>query len=322
AVSNATADAANPAVPDATADAANPAVSNATADAANPAVPDATADAANPAVPDATKEKNKKYACEECQDFGMVLPDLEPGHRLAGKTFPCPNPHCQAGQAVRRKTYERQFKQSGVPSAYHNLSLETFEALGVSLQGKELAIAACKLFSQQYKQEFSVEEIRRLAGFGSSVLDHNHSSNSLVFTGEPGVGKTGLAISIAHMLMQNSVAVLYIRVQDLIGNIQETYGRDNGPKASDLKYSVITAPVVIFDEFNLQRYSSDRIEIMESIIRGRYNRNLPFIATTNLDKNTFMSTWKPQVGDVVATAHWIKVGGVKLRGSNSMGEIS
>jgi hypothetical protein len=67
------------------------------------------------------------------------------------------------------------------------------------------------------------------------------------------------------------------------------------------------------DEFNLKNYTRDRLEIFEDVMRARDKAGLPFMATTNLSLDQFTANWEPQIADVIAKAHWVRMGGVKLR---------
>ena len=259
--------------------------------------------------------------CTTCNDQGVLKVEVEgqPKHPLNGKSVPCPNPDCKAGQAASERLMKNRFTRAGVPEAYQPMTLDTFKqaitAAGGNWKGKGLAYATAETFINLYPAKFSlmdVAERHRVTGYkGSAVPRH-----SVVFTGDTGQGKTGLAAAIFNGLIERGIVPVYIRVQDVIAEIQSTYGKSgdpNSPTADEKFYTLITCPVLILDEFNLENYSADRLEIVERVIRGRHGKKLPFIATTNLDDKDFRKWWGERIGDIVLTAHWIGVGGVKLR---------
>jgi hypothetical protein len=59
--------------------------------------------------------------------------------------------------------------------------------------------------------------------------------------------------------------------------------------------------------------TDDRVSILEEVVRYRDGHQQPTLFTTNWDLPTFLDRWGMQIGDIVAKAHWIKIGGLKLR---------
>ena len=60
-------------------------------------------------------------------------------------------------------------------------------------------------------------------------------------------------------------------------------------------------------------YKRQRLEKIEQIIRERDRRGLPTLYTTNHNIEEVYAKWGKRTGDIVAKAHWVAVGGVKLR---------
>lgn len=250
-------------------------------------------------------------SCSVCGDFGLVSWNVPVGHPEFGKLHPCS--HCESGRARRVSAYRAKFATAQIPPVYQNLTFETFlSAVGNNMSGKILAYGAAQLMARG--ETFTLREAAVLGGADYYMPMDNTHRNSLVLTGEVGRGKTGLAISVANGVMAVNGEVIYIRVMDTIEAIQETYKAGyEGSSATEKLHMLKTVPLLIWDEFNLPRYSPDRLEIVEKIVRGRHANNLPFVATTNLTLEDFYQAWGERIGDIVATAHWVEVGGVKLR---------
>lgn len=251
--------------------------------------------------------------CDICDDLGIVSASVKQDHPLFGKSLPCPNDKCEQGNQRRKLIILNRFKKAGLPKAYQDMTFETLqEAMqGKIWEGKILAFAAARHFCNVYPSPFTL-----LEAAGQYIGDYqpkdNTARHSIVFTGSFGVGKTGLVASMFNALLAREIYPLYIRVQDLIAEVQATYKSGTGD-TEERFYSIITTPLLILDEFNLENYTQDRLEIVERIIRGRHGRGLPFIATTNLGVTEFSLSWQNRIADIVRTAHWIGVGGEKLR---------
>lgn len=253
------------------------------------------------------------FQCDVCQDRGVVSPDVPVGHALFGKALPCPSLSCEAGNQRRKLIFLNKFKRAGLPETYRDLTFASFEAVTTGQEkGKALAYAAARHFCDVYPSRFTLREAVAAYVSGATWFQPQSDSPrySLVLTGDNGGGKTGLVASMFNELLARDVYPLYIRVQDMIAEVQETYGRGN---TEEKYYSLITAPLLILDEFNIEKYSEDRLEIVERVVRGRHGRGLPFIATTNLNNIEFDLRWGRRIGDIILTAHWVGVAGAKLR---------
>lgn len=252
--------------------------------------------------------------CVICDDMGVVSAAVDTEHPLFGKALPCPNEKCDQGNQRRKLIILNRFKKAGLPKAYQEMSFETLEDVmsNKSWEGKLLAYAAARYFCDVYPSPFTLKEAADHYFKRDYQPKDSAARHSIVFTGGFGVGKTGLVASMFNALLAREIYPLYIRVQDLIAEIQATYKSGTGD-TEERFYSIITTPLLILDEFNLENYTQDRLEIVERIIRGRHGRGLPFIATTNLAISDFMLCWQNRIADIVRTAHWIGVGGEKLR---------
>lgn len=253
--------------------------------------------------------------CAKCGDIGWVTVGT-PGHPLDGKTIPCP--YCDKGAQMGREAYRRYIANSGLPERYQTMTFETFRELPRDqITEKLLAYGAALLFAESPGHAFALGDVWTRLGAPAPKLAHDPVRNSLVLYGEYGTGKTGLAAAVINYGETQAVRelTLYIRVQDLIRAVQKTYDRDyEGESRDALVFRVKSAPLLVIDEFGMNKVSDDRNEIMEEIIRYRCGRNLPFLATTNDPPDTFRKKWDGRIVEVMLeSAHWVPVGLPVLR---------
>lgn len=256
--------------------------------------------------------------CDVCDDKGMVTYPLPTNHPDFGRAFPCPNPHCAVSNERHRQQWARRIESSRIPKTYLDFTFESWEATcsGKDSRGKRLALAACQLFVESPEHCFTLTQVYERAGERYDLEQDDTPRNSLMLTGPMGVGKTGLAIAAINAVMERGEPALYIRARDMLWEIQDRYDRDSEDKTSalDIVRIFAQAPILMIDEFNVANISKDRQELIEAIMRYRYPNRLPTIMTANVDQDQFTPMWGDWAAEAtVAMAHWVYVGGAKLR---------
>lgn len=251
------------------------------------------------------------FACDVCEDRGVVRVDLPYDHPQFGKLFPCPNPNCPTANANRASASARLLKRSGLPAKYAALNFNTWYALPDYLRaGKELAAASAWLFARG--GAFTLDEAAATLDY--ALIGADEPREWLVLQGGLGVGKTGLAAAAMNQMALVGRAALYYRVGDLFADVQSRYGQTEGASADQLLEEVKSAPALILDEMNVPRVSDDKQRIIEEIIRYRHGRDLPTLITCNVDAKAFAAMWGERTADVIfEQAHWIIVKGERLR---------
>lgn len=261
------------------------------------------------------------YECDACQDMGVIRYNVPIHHPLFGKLVPCPD--CAKGQLAQMGLWKRRLKEIGLPPSYSTLSFESFDLLPAKLRsGKMQARIAAELFATTegcWVQE-SQTYIRANREYPKS---EDTVRNWLVFQGPFGCGKTGLAAAAVNALMAYERPVLYMRVLDMIENVQSSYNRDKthapGEKHDDLSSDEIikefrVAPILVLDDLNVEIESPNRKEILEKIIRHRHDHNLPTLITCNATQKEMETFWGRRIVSVLlGKALWIPVGGIPLR---------
>jgi len=268
------------------------------------------------ALPDAPEVE----ACPVCNGLGVVNYSGNPGDAHFGKLYPCPA-NCEAVLQTRRAVSERVMHQSAWNTGYDNMTFDSFldaaKAHGANgMAGKRGAYAAALVFASSAGQAFTLDEAaRRVWNTPWPNKDANVSrpSNCLVLTGDVGTGKTGLAVAATNALREQSQSVIFMRVQRLIADIQETY-RDGATRTTEQVMSLfIRTPFLVIDEFAVENHTTDRLEKAEEIIRERDRLGAPTLYTTNYSLAQVYERWQPRIADIVAKAHWVAVAGAKLR---------
>jgi DNA replication protein DnaC len=256
------------------------------------------------------EERFSESVCPACHGFGFYTLSLPVGHPQFGKAQRCTNPDCPAAQENTR----RAIRNYDLPEAYRELDFSTWQrrVQGGARQGKRIAFEAAVLFATSNPHQVSLAEALEKAGYQPEA---DSLKSSLAFYGPVGTGKTGLAAAIMNTLVRAGKQSLYRRTSDLFLDLQDAFN-DNDTESSFAerlqKYQ--HANVLVLDEWRVAKQTDARLQWMEDIIRYRHGHRLPTVITTNLDPDSIYSHWTEQTADVsLEMAHWIEVGGEKLR---------
>lgn len=211
--------------------------------------------------------------------------------------------------------YEGRLRTSKMPPEYAECTFDSFIAFDDGLRrGKMLAFYTCRQFVAARGRAFTLERVyRALRRKPPTLLP---ARNSVVLYGNLGVGKTGLAASVANALMAKDKPVVYARAQDIISSVWATYRKDyRGRGRDEIVAFYRSVPLLIIDEMGGEHEGSrDRRDIMEDILRPRASAQLPVLVTTNHTPHSFEDEWGGRTADkLLERAHWIPMGGESLR---------
>ena len=125
------------------------------------------------------------YKCNKCRDLTFIIND--------GVATPCECRIVKEAKDILRK--------SGISEEFRNKNFENFKTINDSQ-----AINAYNK-AREYSNNFHIIK--------------DSTQNSIMFMGQPGSGKTHLSLSIANVLMDNGVGVVYMGYRDVITQIKQ-----------------------------------------------------------------------------------------------------
>ncbi|MDX2181854.1 MAG: ATP-binding protein [Bryobacteraceae bacterium] len=104
----------------------------------------------------------------------------------------------------------------------------------------------------------------------------------LMFVGEPGVGKTHLAVAALRELVGKGYQGLFFDYQNLLERIRSSYNEMAGSTDREAYRSVLDAEVLLLDDLGAHRVSDWVEDTVTSILTWRCNHRKATIVTTNL----------------------------------------
>jgi DNA replication protein DnaC len=152
--------------------------------------------------------------------------------------------------------------------------------------------------------------IRQLAELGFVEKHEN-----IVFIGETGVGKTGLASAILHKALENGYRGLFVKAQDLFDDMLASVADHSSRKLLD---RLIRVDVLLIDEMGYLNLRPEQTNLFFKLMEERYRRRTTLL-TTNLkydDWYEFLGR-KEMVGALLGRlrhhCHTITIDGPSLR---------
>jgi DNA replication protein DnaC len=187
----------------------------------------------------------RALVCTLCNDSGW-LP-------LEGSLHarPC---SCQADQRKRQR-----IAGSGVPKRYLHCTLANFHNRGNHSLTRARNI------------------VREFAECWPGV------GRGLLLMGGCGVGKTHLAVSVLLDIIGSGKPghVIFSNFQDLIQDIQASFGSDTAPDKSEILRPLLEADLLVLDELGSQKPTNFVQDLLYYLINSRYNAEKATIFTTN-----------------------------------------
>jgi DNA replication protein DnaC len=104
----------------------------------------------------------------------------------------------------------------------------------------------------------------------------------LLLVGEPGTGKTHLAVAALKALIEKGHQGLFFDYQNLLDRIRASFDRASGASDKSAYQSALDAEVLLLDDLGAHRVTDWVEDTVTSIITHRCNHRKPLIATTNL----------------------------------------
>jgi DNA replication protein DnaC len=104
----------------------------------------------------------------------------------------------------------------------------------------------------------------------------------LLLVGDPGSGKTHLAVGAMKALLDKGHECLFFDYQNLLDRIRSGYDATSGGSDREAYRSALDAEVLVLDDLGAHRVTEWVEDTVTAIITYRCNHRKPLIATTNL----------------------------------------
>jgi DNA replication protein DnaC len=193
-------------------------------------------------------------ACPLCDDTGWRPVDAlspTPGADGVRRVVRC--------ECWRETSGRKRLSDANIPKRYQHCTIANFAAYNESL-------------------ERAAAEAGRLAAAFPAV------PRGLFLEGQPGVGKTHLAVAVLKQVVQTAGARgLFYDTRDLLRVIRSTYDPSIRTTELEVLRPVMTAELLVLDDLGAEKTSEWVEETMNLIVNTRYNERRVTIFTSNYE---------------------------------------
>jgi len=162
-------------------------------------------------------------------------------------------------------TRTRDLKESSnIPPNYQEASLDNFQMPADNPVGRQ-GLGTVLMQVRSFTREFPAAK-----------------RPGLLLVGEPGTGKTHLAVAAMRTLLDKGYECLFFDYQNLLDRIRSGYDAASGAADREAYRAVLDVEVLLLDDLGAHRVTDWVEDTVTAIITYRCNNRKPLIATTNL----------------------------------------
>ena len=191
--------------------------------------------------------------CPECKGSGW-RPVEKDGLRAVERCV------CQNRQPDEASWMER----ARIPRGFRRCDFSNFDPTHAPIESRN-NLKKALIMARSFAKEYPLEK------------------KGLLFLGNPGVGKTHLAVSILRQLMlTKGVDCLFCSYPELLQQMLDSYDSLSQKPSSEIVQPVLDAEVLLIDDLGARRVSDWVEDTLTYIISFRYNEKKATLFTSNL----------------------------------------
>ena len=210
-----------------------------------------------------------KYACKQCKDEGYI----------DGKMCECMK------NLLKQEVYNSVNKVSRLrDSTFSKFSLKYYPNYSVNENEKNAKEHMAKVleYCKNYAKNFS------------------SNSESLLFRGDTGLGKTHLSLAIANEVINKGYTVIYTSAQNMISEIERMkFNNEN----LDYSCSFMECDLLILDNLGSEFISDFSSSIISNILDMRISSRKPSIISTTLSVDDIKEKYSPRTCSLIIGSH-------------------
>lgn len=185
--------------------------------------------------------------------------------------------HCPAcvREEIERESLCRQRAMQAERDAERMRSMRDGAHIPVRFHGKHF-----DQFRADTPQKLQAVNIAR--DYAEHIQLVRETGRSMIFVGNPGTGKTHLAVSILDAALRAGLSGLYADWNDLILEVRSTYRPGSKRSELDVMQTYIAPDLLVLDEVGASSGSPHEIAVAFHVLNKRYLAQKPTLLVSNL----------------------------------------
>lgn len=196
-----------------------------------------------------------KYECDKCSDTGYI------GIKMC--------------DCLKKAIYKENYKKSGIGKYLEKQTFDNFDLslypFGEARENMSLTLARAKAFAES---------------FSSST------SESLLFVGKTGLGKTHISSAIAKTVIEKGFSVVYDSAQNIISAFERDRFVKEDERESE-KY--LNADLLIIDDLGAEVQNKSTASYFYTVLNTRLISAKPTIVSTNLSAKELTAQYEERI---------------------------
>jgi DNA replication protein DnaC len=168
-------------------------------------------------------------------------------------------------ECVVRERSGRLLEAAGIPPLYRDATFENFSLLSenpISTGILQRAFTTARAYAREYPLGLQ--------------------KPGLLFVGDPGSGKTHLAVAVIRRLMERGFEAVFVDYQQLLENLRAGFDEGSGIASREAYQRALECEVLLLDDLGAHRVTEWVEDTITALITYRCNHGKPVVATTNL----------------------------------------
>jgi len=170
-----------------------------------------------------------------------------------------------------------------------------------------MPIRECRFdnFSLDYYSDENKIAMKKVFDYVKNYADNlTPKSESLLFFGGTGLGKTHLSLAIAGVALEKGIGVVYSPVQNLISKLEKEHFSYNSD--TPILDDVLDCDLLILDDLGTEFSTAYSQSLIYNVINTRILTGKPTIISTNLDLDGLSEKYTPRVTSRIIGCYNIK----------------